>query len=59
MKPKLKTCPFCGCDDGLYVSDAPRAHPELRFSVECVCGASGAPRATEEAAIEWWDTRNP
>lgn len=54
---RMDECPFCGRKDGLWVEDAPAAHKRLRFTAECVCGASGAPRETEVEAIVWWNTR--
>jgi hypothetical protein len=53
----FRVCPFCNDTKGLYVGEAPKAHPSLRYQVECVCGASGAPRETPDAARDWWNTR--
>jgi len=54
---KFRECPFCGELSGVYLDESPRTDKRLRWTVECVCGASGAPRETEEEATEWWNTR--
>lgn len=56
-QPRLEDCPFCGDAKGVYIGDSPKANPSLRYQAECVCGASGAPRATPAAAAVWWNTR--
>ena len=50
-------CPWCADKEGLYMQEDSTANKRLRYAVECVCGAVGAPRETEMEAIEWWNTR--
>lgn len=53
----LTACPWCERKDGLWADENTSSHPALKFSVACVCGASGALRATVEEAVEWWNMR--
>lgn len=54
---KLKPCPFCGTfGPGLYVTSNAYDAP----FVECNnCGSCGPVEATEERAIESWNSRAP
>lgn len=50
-------CPGCGQRNGLWVDHEPKADVKLRYAVTCICGWSGPPRETVEAAWEAWNER--
>lgn len=49
----FKQCPFCG---RIWMSVG--AYPDGRFSVRCLCGASGPKEDTREKAIKSWNIRD-
>lgn len=55
--PELRECFRCHQTDGLWVAESPSVPQEIRYSVECVCGLSGAPRSNPAMAIQWWNKR--
>lgn len=50
---EFKQCPFCG---RIWMSVG--SYPDGRFSVRCLCGASGPKEPTREKAIKAWNIRD-
>lgn len=51
----IRPCPFCGCEDVIIFEDGPE-------EVRAVCGECGSQTpitASEEAAIRFWNMRDP
>ena len=50
---EFKQCPFCG---RIWMSVG--SYPDGRYSVRCLCGASGPKEDTREKAIKSWNVRD-
>lgn len=55
---KLKQCPFCDGDWGLFKEKTPESFIKFKYYVECCdCGARTGNCETREEAIEAWNRR--
>ena len=58
MSIELKTCPFCG-GEGYVICGSSFEHGFPSYAVECEkCGTVGIVKASEQEAIEAWNTRS-